>query len=587
MVDVAVKLDGKLSSRDRFSGSASLDERIVLCLFALPLPVSATLAPSILSPATIVRDDAATVKRPNHDPGSPRLWRHPPPHYLTALDPDRSTSTSCPCSIDHPPRSLAARRFGQTPPSPCRPVVLSSCRPLTGFVFSLGLFLSPTLSSAMSFFFGRGRSRTNAAELARQTYDLLVRLDLPRNPSPKLDDSLPKCLAQMKAILQGSPEVDSSPEQVYQLVQGIIDEQVLLLLPQALRLLPFESRKDAQVVFSSVFRYRPPGTPPTDPPLAVSFVTHRAPSVLVALCHGYDHKESATTAGSILREVLKHEAAAAVVLYDDVEAISADEAAATPEQQQQQQQLQDGSGMPLPAPPPQQPRPAVGSSAGGVSQIAMLRLQSGRGVFWQFFRWIDTSSFEVAADAFTTFRELLTRHKELVPQYLSVNFDLFFGRYNTTLVLSQSYVTKRQSIKLLGEILLDRSNYSVMTRYVDSGEHLKICMNLLRDDRKMVQYEGFHVFKIFVANPNKSIAVQKILIMNRDKLLNFLSHFLEERTEDEQFLDEREFLIKQIRNMPPKPRRCRRSAERGCLSSIALCTLSVALFSCLSISLFP
>ena len=140
-----------------------------------------------------------------------------------------------------------------------------------------------------------------------------------------------------------------------------------------------------------------------------------------------------------------------------------------------------------------------------------------------------------------------------MPRYLAVNFDLFFGRYNTTLVQSNSYVTKRQSIKLLGEILLDRSNYSVMTRYVDSGEHLKICMNLLRDDRKMVQYEGFHVFKVFVANPNKSLAVQKILIMNRDKLLNFLSHFLEERTEDEQFIDEREFLIKQIRNMPATP----------------------------------
>jgi len=64
-------------------------------------------------------------------------------------------------------------------------------------------------------------------------------------------------------------------------------------------------------------------------------------------------------------------------------------------------------------------------------------------------------------------------------------------------VQSDSYVTKRQSIKLLGEILLDRANYNVMMKYVDSGEHLKICMKLLKDDRKMVQYEGFHVFKVW------------------------------------------------------------------------------------------
>ncbi|KAM0522720.1 hypothetical protein ACHAPS_005926 [Verticillium nonalfalfae] len=237
--------------------------------------------------------------------------------------------------------------------------------------------------------------------------------------------------------------------------------------------------------------------------------------VLLELCRGYDHKESATPAGSVLREVLKSESAAAAILYDDGD----------------------------------QP----GSSSKGLSVIDRDRKQTGTGVFWKFFEWVDKSSFEVSADAFTTFRELLTRHKELVPRYLSVNFDLFFDKYNSILVQSNSYVTKRQSIKLLGEILLDRSNYSVMTAYVDRGEHLKICMNLLRDDRKMVQYEGFHVFKVFVANPHKSIAVQKILLMNREKLLSFLSHFLEDRTDDEQFIDEREFLIKQIRNMPPNP----------------------------------
>jgi len=96
----------------------------------------------------------------------------------------------------------------------------------------------------------------------------------------------------------------------------------------------------------------------------------------------------------------------------------------------------------------------------------------------------------------TKVQEILTKHKSLVAHYLGINFDLFFSRYNTVLMQSESYVTKRQSIKLLGEVLLDRANYNVMTAYVDRGEHLKLCMNLLKDDRKMVQYEGFHVFKV-------------------------------------------------------------------------------------------
>jgi calcium binding protein 39 len=90
----------------------------------------------------------------------------------------------------------------------------------------------------------------------------------------------------------------------------------------------------------------------------------------------------------------------------------------------------------------------------------------------------------------------LTKHKQLVAQYLQTNFEMFFDKYNNILVQSESYVTKRQSIKLLGEILLDRANYSVMTAYVESGEHLKIIMKLLRDDRRMINYEGFHVFKV-------------------------------------------------------------------------------------------
>jgi len=93
-------------------------------------------------------------------------------------------------------------------------------------------------------------------------------------------------------------------------------------------------------------------------------------------------------------------------------------------------------------------------------------------------------------------QELLTRHKQIIATYLQANFDLFFEKYNSMLVQSESYVVKRQSIKLLGELLLDRANYSVMTAYVDLGEHLKITMKLLLDDRKMINYEGFHVFKV-------------------------------------------------------------------------------------------
>lgn len=130
-----------------------------------------------------------------------------------------------------------------------------------------------------------------------------------------------------------------------------------------------------------------------------------------------------------------------------------------------------------------------------LSTVQTDKASSGEGVFWKFFDWITKTRFEVGADAWITFKDVLTKHKEMVATWLETNYDLFFPKYIQRFIMSENYVIKRQSIKLLGELLLDRANYNVMTRFVDSADHLKMCMMLLRDDRKMISYETFHVFK--------------------------------------------------------------------------------------------
>jgi len=56
--------------------------------------------------------------------------------------------------------------------------------------------------------------------------------------------------------------------------------------------------------------------------------------------------------------------------------------------------------------------------------------------------------------------------------------------------------------------------------------------------------------QIFAANPNKSYEVQKFLIMNKQRLLKFLPNFLADRTDDDQFNDEKAWLVKAIGNLP-------------------------------------
>jgi len=315
----------------------------------------------------------------------------------------------------------------------------------------------------------------------------------------------------MKTTLQGSPDTEAQPEQVQQLVKAIIAEAVLPLLVNSIHKLPFEARKDTQTIISNVFRFRNPGSTSNEPD-ALRDVLRYQPGIVVNLCYGYDKRESAGACGGILKEALKWDAVAAVILYDEPKT--------------------DGQTIDI------------------YNDVDVTKPSSGKGVFWNFFDWIDKSSFEVSADAFDCFRLILTKHKQLVSQYINTNFDFFFDKYNNILVKSESYVTKRQSLKLLGEILLDRQFYEVMTRYVDSGNNLKLVMWQLKDERRMVQYEAFHVFKIFGANPNKSTEVQKFLIMNKQRLLKFLPKFLEDRTEDDQFNDEKAWLIKAIGNLP-------------------------------------
>ena len=60
----------------------------------------------------------------------------------------------------------------------------------------------------------------------------------------------------------------------------------------------------------------------------------------------------------------------------------------------------------------------------------------------------------------SSIQELLTKHKILCAEFLEANYDKVFAHYQG-LLNSENYVTRRQSLKLLGELLLDRHNFTV------------------------------------------------------------------------------------------------------------------------------
>jgi len=168
--------------------------------------------------------------------------------------------------------------------------------------------------------------------------------------------------------------------------------------------------------------------------------------------------------------------------------------------------------------------------------------------FYKYFTYVEIEEFDISSDAFATLKDLLTKHKTLCAEFLEKNYDTIFQHY-TKLLHSVNYVTRRQSLKLLGELLLDRANFNVMTRYISDQDNLKLMMTLLKDKSRSIQFEAFHVFKVFVANPNKAKPILDILVKNKEKMIAFLESFHNDKDE-EQFADEKAFLLKQIEALP-------------------------------------
>lgn len=171
-------------------------------------------------------------------------------------------------------------------------------------------------------------------------------------------------------------------------------------------------------------------------------------------------------------------------------------------------------------------------------------------IVWKYFEFSQRGTFENMTDSFQTLNDLFTIHKKMVSEWFN-SFSTDFIIHINKLISSNNYVTRRQSIKLLSQLILTRQNNKFMMEYVNNPENLKLIMISLSDKSKNLQLESFNVFKVFVANPKKTKAISDILIKNRDKLLIFLENFnFSDKKDDPNFNEEKEFVIQQIQDLP-------------------------------------
>ena len=141
---------------------------------------------------------------------------------------------------------------------------------------------------------------------------------------------------------------------------------------------------------------------------------------------------------------------------------------------------------------------------------------------------------------------------ELAATFLIRDYDAMWDqRFNLKLLSTEAnYMTKRVALQILSTVLLTRSNYEIMMKYVNSRTNLILVMKLLRDTSPHITLDAFHVFKVFVANPNKIPEVEKILRDNSQKLCAYLETLHNDKEEsDQQFADEKRLIIGTIRDL--------------------------------------
>jgi calcium binding protein 39 len=154
--------------------------------------------------------------------------------------------------------------------------------------------------------------------------------------------------------------------------------------------------------------------------------------------------------------------------------------------------------------------------------------------------------FDVSADSFATFRELILNAPQ-ADVFLRENRQPIVDRLHATLV-ETNYAPCRQTLKLLGEIIMTFDDFQ--DRYLTDEKNLIIMMKLMVSTYKNISMEAFHIFKLFVAKEEKPEPILKILRNNSQKLVQFLGNLLD-GIEDREIQQEKDFLIGELGALSP------------------------------------
>lgn len=368
----------------------------------------------------------------------------------------------------------------------------------------------------------------------------------------RVADLLCKYSGKLKDTMYGDGAKDPQPAQCEKLAKVWLEKSVVARLPLLIDNMDFESRKNLSMVFCALVRGDYCGF--------ASAQVAAAPEMIAGFLRCYSDRSKALAVGPMIRESIRVKSVHERLLYSgqtgaalERQAVDSAEVVAQGVREavaEAEAEAAAASGEAAPA--------SAGAAAEAAAAVEAARSTAHAAVMAGIApelvelmgRWTAVPNFEVAGDAFCTLTWVLRgrEHKAKVTEFLLATADSFLPLYMGMLqpwAGASRYTLQLQALQLLVELLLDRDNFEFMVRFIQRTRYLRTVLTMLRSKQAAIQFEAFHVLKVFVANPSKPAPIVEVLMANRDKLVAFLRALQNDRQDDD-FHNEKALLIETL-----------------------------------------
>lgn len=141
----------------------------------------------------------------------------------------------------------------------------------------------------------------------------------------------------------------------------------------------------------------------------------------------------------------------------------------------------------------------------------------------QLFTYFSVPHFDVAADSFSFFRELVTS-SQYAKDYIQNNYDFILNKLNN-IIAESNYASCLQSLKLMRDLI--EKNQQFKKHYLSTESNFDVILQQFSSQYKNIAIEALKIFNIFIKSENAPEKVIGFTKDNNESLQRFAAALLD------------------------------------------------------------